>query len=109
MNTVKQLLLYLISIVTCVYFLSSGNITLFSKFKKSYEAELIDFDKDASDKSDETEKQDGKEGFGEENFIAENRLLLTTNTLLSFTVYISENDLLPQGPLLEINSPPPQA
>jgi hypothetical protein len=106
---VKKAILYTISLITCLYFFSSGNLSFFSKLAKNYRTELVDLDKDAADKS-ESEKSDSKEDFdGEENFISGSHLLITINSLLSTEVFFAETGFFISKPLLEINSPPPQA
>ncbi|MGZ3903308.1 MAG: hypothetical protein ACXVC6_06425 [Bacteroidia bacterium] len=106
----KKAVLYAITLLTCLYFFSAGNITFFSKITKNYSTEFVDLDKDASDKSDESEKSDSKEDFNtEENFITENHLRIMVNSLLSPAVFYTGKSFFPPNPLLEVISPPPQA
>ena len=77
--------------------------------EKNYVVEAMDLDKDADDKSDESEKTDSKENYNEENFLTENHLLLPTNTDLFFTFSFAENEFQIYNRALEIISPPPQA
>ncbi|MGZ3863027.1 MAG: hypothetical protein ACXVPN_04425 [Bacteroidia bacterium] len=106
----KKAVLYSITLLTCLYFFSAGNVTFFSKISKNYNTEIVDLDKDASDKSDESEKSDSKEDFNtEENFITESHLRITINSLLSPAVFCTEKSFFAPNPLLEVISPPPRA
>ncbi len=109
-SAVKKISLYSISLITCIYFLSAGNISLFSKFKKNYVTEFIDIDEDAAGKEDKTESPDSKEdNCGKEDFLNQPGLLLSVKFISNCNLAFFEKYFLLPKPSLEINSPPPQA
>jgi len=108
----KNLFFLLVFLVTCFYFLSAGNLALFSKLGKGTVTEILDLDEDSAD----SEGKEGKEGkdskedsCGEEDFLD---LMHTARLARSHSAceisFFEKSFLIPQH-IAEKTGPPPKA
>lgn len=104
----KKLLVHIIFAVTCLYFISAGNPSFFSKLGKSIVAENMDLDEDAPDEEakDSKEKEDKCD---EENFFASEDILSFMGHNESFEIAFPEKSFFIPNPIAEKTSPPPKA
>ncbi len=65
----KNLTVYIVFFITCFYFLSAGNLSLFSKLGKDVQTELCDLDEDATDSEGKEAKDSKEDGCDEEVFL----------------------------------------
>lgn len=106
--SVKKTLCYSVFMITCLYFLSAGNLSLFSKLSKNTQTELLDLDEDADEEGKEA-KDSKEDGCDEEVFISLlNASLLPQSHELSDLAFRDPHFFIPKN-TVEISSPPPKA
>ncbi|HXB41170.1 MAG TPA: hypothetical protein VNZ49_11560 [Bacteroidia bacterium] len=102
----KKVFPHILFFITCFYFLSAGNSSLFSKIGKATPTEITDLDEDSSGAESKDNKEDGCD---EETFFDCNHILLIKETTSVKDLFFSEKkSSLPQH-IQEKTSPPPKA